>query len=1570
MKNFTQPRYYITAVSPLFLAILFMVAPILMFPFELSAVELAEDQWSKATWAKDVAEGILDAQSGNTPDETSKLFELDIEVDMLASALLTLDHPDLVMELYDTYLASGNKRGYRTPASILLYARALRNLALKNLTAVDDSTFTPGDRGKAFDNANIYMSRAMNQLHDIRISFSLSESSPFIEWVSKGLPKPDDLSQWEAGEFKREPFPMFQALDYIRLYIEWEARVARELGDLIYKKNGSGLAGSKKDVKENATALAYYLQAREALFLGRLLFAEDKTMLTEADKVEDRIQWIKSGEQYGGVDFFQFQYYSDSNNLNHWKKQLDQSYDQLKNSLTNTDSSKREAQKWCGNVETLNNDRKKLKKRFEQQMAYQIQTRIKDKKLDLAKLNSTSAYNRLTTVYKQAEFVMDNVAIYSDADWRKSELELEKNETNIRANDTAAEILEAGQLPQFKEKLKSEYSQDNKYDATVKRLELSFSDSEANSPLAKLYHFLKDVERNGTSGKGKIDDLNLLYEKAAIELEIAESELAYYDTAERLKNIETNELKPLKDEIKRTDESIQEAINNQNIWRQAFVDRTVYDRVKNQVIPKLENERASAIKKVDNIQGQIKKFKKYVGETRQAIQKIRKARETVSKAYDAFKAIISKVSSLPTTIVAGPNSGTMFNKGETVNINGRAILSAIEAAYNELIEKRSFDEILNNLEKEADKLNGHLDKAKNVAMEAESKLKTQMDEIATGAHLQLPPKDFIEQIDQEIKDLLREDELNQLMQNISNIELKSRKLLTKLNLSDSAVSSNDRTKVGELQAKIQTLLNKKSKVLWDRLERIIEKIGAHHDEDVGENYATLWKAHMTKKAQLELHKNELEIRQAEARARQEACRKYISAHERSQLQRRVEVGKKELASSNVKIDMAINKQEYTWYKLIKLLERYDIVTSDQEELTAFRESAQKIIKKLKDDIDSGRMDVNEKNKKLMEESSKAESELSQLAIELEQMEKPEGRIVMADMLSKIAPALTAMKRYGQEKGDFRAKLEEANAYLLNYARWLYLFSADEKCITFSTRCDSLAELKLSMSELKNLEKDITDKIKNPHVSTMALQLQKSDIQKMKQKGFSGSGFSLRIVPEKSGNTPEEWFIDNNAGKIYGDDKDDEQPDTKYQSLHAYSPDIDDIHSNFVVFRPSKEAEYRPILLSYLPVPEWEESGILHMFSSSCFLDTIFKKWNASSDQESEVSCFPQGTVVISANSTDEPIPVWYKENLYTLSRNNSNYEGFAAALIKGYSGQRDSSTSILAGPSTFPGPEKINVESFGHGLNSTYSIKFDESFNIDNLNNFTLYLFYADRIGASRTTVASSAHLSLKDLELSGDSENKSDANATSDILNLSGNHDAGEQNISPEALERAFEDKLKSILTGHVSTLNEDHKKNREDSDGSRNLMRPISLYMLTKACHGIVSVFYERVKKEYFSPLETAQSILEKDQAPFEQIRDVNNCIATQNKRFDTFRKHIEMLDKTRKVLNSLEFSGDDEEKSKKLEQLKSDLNRIEIHAKEKLINELYQKRESNEGFKKKLDAIISEYILMQMYSTPKCK
>ncbi|RMD60160.1 hypothetical protein D6833_10295, partial [Candidatus Parcubacteria bacterium] len=106
------------------------------------------------------------------------LYELDTEIDMLASALLALQRPDVVIELYECWYLGRDRKAqgpqqlkdepFRTPAAILNYSRAHRDRAWQYLE-------TPPlelDRLSAFEKANQHMVKAFERLESARKSIT------------------------------------------------------------------------------------------------------------------------------------------------------------------------------------------------------------------------------------------------------------------------------------------------------------------------------------------------------------------------------------------------------------------------------------------------------------------------------------------------------------------------------------------------------------------------------------------------------------------------------------------------------------------------------------------------------------------------------------------------------------------------------------------------------------------------------------------------------------------------------------------------------------------------------------------------------------------------------------------------------------------------------------------------------------------------------------------------------------------------------------------------------------------------------------------------------------------------------------------------------------------------------------------------------------------------------------------------------------------------------------------------------------------------------------------------------
>ena len=236
------------------------------------------------------------------------------------------------------------------PRAVSCRARSLRQAGLDELNTAPLAM----DRLKAFENANDRLSQALSLLQPVRESLTETdlneppEEENFVMWVRNGLPRPRRLADTGLGldAVPREPFPTYLAFEFIKAYLEWEARIARELGDVAYRDAGGAVAavGARNlvagDGQTAPTAAGYYQQAREALFLADLLDARNRHLAEESYQLDQRVSSLRHELPYGGEDFYRFGWRSDTNNIAYWEpvqQQVGEAHDVQRSARRRTD---------------------------------------------------------------------------------------------------------------------------------------------------------------------------------------------------------------------------------------------------------------------------------------------------------------------------------------------------------------------------------------------------------------------------------------------------------------------------------------------------------------------------------------------------------------------------------------------------------------------------------------------------------------------------------------------------------------------------------------------------------------------------------------------------------------------------------------------------------------------------------------------------------------------------------------------------------------------------------------------------------------------------------------------------------------------------------------------------------------------------------------------------------------------------------------------------------------------------------------------------------------------------------
>ena len=136
--------------------------------------------------------------------------------------------------------------------------------------------------------------------------------------------------------------------------------------------------------------------------------------------------------------------------------------------------------------------------------------------------------------------------------------------------------------------------------------------------------------------------------------------------------------------------------------------------------------------------------------------------------------------------------------------------------------------------------------------------------------------------------------------------------------------------------------------------------------------------------------------------------------------------------------------------------------------------------------------------------------LLELEAELERLRRPENRLVTADVIQSIAPAL-ALGQLRPTPADKQVLLDRANASLLRCARWLNVLGAGRQAIAVGTPCQSSRELRMAVADLDNLWKKVRSKYSGVQHKVLILSFGKDEIDRIRD----GDRLTFR--------TAAEWF---------------------------------------------------------------------------------------------------------------------------------------------------------------------------------------------------------------------------------------------------------------------------------------------------------------------------------------------------------------------------------------------------------------------------------------------------------------
>lgn len=1098
-------------------------------PGYLAEYKAAKDLPEVTPEQKTKKEAVLKEAREKAAEHADALYKLDFEVDMLAGALLNLREPADVVEMYNVWYEENTKeqagiktKEKRTPASILLQARGMRGRAHSRMAQAG------GDPMQRFRDASIDLLKALAMLTPVRESLqqvgglvmkqpgqpaptlkSVTNLPLFLQFMEYGLPKPvtaDDVPEMvrpatvnTVGKH-RIAFPPFHARDAVLDCLRWEARIARELGDLIYRETGGGLQPRRGDGGQ-ATASAYYQHARLVLYQARLMDGADKFLAAEAEELEARIRWIRSGLPFGGRDFYQFASYRPGAYFTDHERQLRSLLATLQQRAGEGRRDLAAAQSQLQNEANASAGREQLEVQFKAQMTFGMRARMSDLGDRILDLQSQSAQAALGLAAEELELFGLGQGLELDQMKYRGELERERQRVTGNILQTLTDLRALGSL----EILRGYVADDpwTQVEAFMKShpspsVRESWNLWQGPDAPATLQAAVDKVLVDSTKTRALVTESRLDGEiasrksswiKASKDLELALAEKQFFEAKMDLEQQKasaeavTLQLADVDKELA----GIPELLKDEEKKKEKT---STYDYLKQRALPNLESDWGRANERVNKLKSNLAQFRGEVQKARKTVNDIKKAAETVEKTYDRFKSLIDSVSFQP-VVIGGTLSGSYVDVGSAFDRIGKAALQKLEQLYTKMKDSKDMDAFLQNLEEQAKAAEDKIAATQQDANDRKEKFENQL---RTSKQLQyfMPDEAFRKQFEEM---LLKIEEAR------GNITKEIGKAGLGTYADDSDAFQRKKKKWAEAALKAAD----KAKDAVGRARQKLNGLLAGPDETT---QGKAWAEIQQTKLNLEQRKIEIEASLAAAQAEVSQTQALIAGHDLAQLTRKVEgaVGAHDAAYSD--LAGAVGRQTSLWQQLTACLEAWDTVKTEDQNLGdfvgRFKAEWQRHLKT----FDSAKM-VSETVRKASESREAAVTgELTVLAAELQSLRVPARRMLVGNLMERIAPALTLMQDKDSTDEETTRLLEEANGQALALARWLYAFTGDQRAVFHAAPSRNLAELELTVRGLDKLAAELRTKFGSPGGGAIVLTISKEALDAARGTGTTASGLPL------------------------------------------------------------------------------------------------------------------------------------------------------------------------------------------------------------------------------------------------------------------------------------------------------------------------------------------------------------------------------------------------------------------------------------------------------------------------------
>lgn len=704
-------------------------------PLALGQIVAVDHEWLEVV-ATDLGKSTFRRAIGGTTREQhrdnrqlrrlTELAALDAEIDLVAGAIIALGEPRGAITLYDMYyndVGSGTTPRFRTPAAALLKAQAYRLLAW-HLVDPPPGTTLPGTVTSPvtlFDAAGLNLARAKFTLEgvadDLFKGSVPTSGAPGREtlgvWMTRGVPKPMTLDEVRRGSFMRSPLPAEQALEFARSYLEWQSRISRELGDLVYRATGG--AASTRPVPGGAsqTALAYYADARASLYLARLLSPDDKALLAEARVLADRIAWSRVGLGFGGSDFFALPPY-----------RLDTYFTMALMELTSVVNMIREEEKgnardmakqetWLTELVNAKNTQQQLENAFRAQARRQLTASVVEIEAKLSEI---------TTEETRFEYMRARDEVRE---------QIERGQLSLQGTQYRGELdrLHAQRLAEFLAMLQdlerhgipSGVLETGKpsapLPATLSELG-TFANGISSDFVSKTAQAIRNEWQSVLALRNKpIGDQSTTLALRHLECKAAEMEagrerdrLLVFDSKARLP-----ELIAQQDALTTRVDKLSNELSS--VWRdldqrkRGDVEKAVELARRRQIIPRLKSQIKEFTGRLHQAVDKVRDIQNRLQQVRKTVEDIKEARKKVEDAYEEVVGIVKAAKAIPVTVTAGMTTGTFFDTGEAIAKGTQAVLDNIVAGFQGVDLALKLDQAIDHAADEVDK---YLKKAEDV----------------------------------------------------------------------------------------------------------------------------------------------------------------------------------------------------------------------------------------------------------------------------------------------------------------------------------------------------------------------------------------------------------------------------------------------------------------------------------------------------------------------------------------------------------------------------------------------------------------------------------------------------------------------------------------------------------------------------------------------------------------------------------------------------------------------------------------------------------------------------------------